>query len=182
MRVVSGSARGIPLKSVPGDGTRPILDRVKTALFDMLRPRLSGWRVLDLFAGSGSVGIEALSQGAAHCVFLDLNPRAVSTTRENLEKTKLTSQAEVRNADAFGYLKRTSKSFDLIYVAPPQYEALWIEALHIIAERPDLLSDGGEVIAQIDPVEYERLSLSSLEEYEQRKYGSTLLVFYRKVD
>ena len=82
MRVVGGSARGATLLLVPGDGTRPILDRVKTALFDILRPRISGAVMLDLFGGSGSVGIEALSQGAAHCTFIERGHKAVATIND----------------------------------------------------------------------------------------------------
>lgn len=178
MRVIGGLAKGRKLLSVPGDSTRPILDRVKTALFDILRPKIQGWRVLDLFAGSGGVGIEALSQGAGHCTFLDLNSAAVATIRSNLENVELAARAEVRQTDAFSYLKKTAKSFDLIYIAPPQYKSLWIEALHIIAERPELLNRGGMIIAQIDPREYELLSLSQFQELRQNKYGNTLLVFY----
>ena len=178
MRVVSGKARGTKLKSVPGDTTRPILDRVKTALFDILRPTLDGISVLDLFAGTGSVGIEALSQGAAHCTFLDLSDKAIKVIRENLESAHLSSQAEVRHTDSFTYLRNTSKNFDLIYIAPPQYKALWLQALHFIAERPGLLKPGGRVIVQIDPKEYEPAQMTALQETDQRKYGSTLLVFY----
>jgi 16S rRNA (guanine966-N2)-methyltransferase len=179
MRVVSGSARGRRLKAVPGDTTRPILDRVKTALFDILRPTLEGATVLDLFGGSGSVGIEALSQGASHCTFLDLSAAAVKTIRENLEATGFSEKSEVRNTDAFSYLRNTKKSFDLIYVAPPQYKNLWVQALQTIAEKPSLINSGGRIVAQIDPSEYEPLSLSAFVEYDQRKYGSTVLVFYR---
>jgi 16S rRNA (guanine(966)-N(2))-methyltransferase RsmD len=185
MRVVSGKAKGKTLQSVPGDSTRPILDRVKTALFDILRPQIEGSSVLDLFAGSGGVGIEALSQGAAHCTFLDINAKAAATVRANLELTGFAFQkpgdpAEVRQTDAFSYLRNTKKSFDLIYVAPPQYKAQWIQALQTIAERPTLLTEHGEIIAQIDPREYEPLALEAFEEREQRKYGNTLLVFYSK--
>jgi 16S rRNA (guanine966-N2)-methyltransferase len=162
MRVIGGSAKGRLLKAVPGDGTRPILDRVKVPLFDILRPSLPGMRLLDLFAGTGSVGIEALSQGAESCVFLDTNAKAVQTIKHNLD------------------LRNSTKSFDLIYVAPPQYKGIWIEAMKHIAERPNLISENGIVIVQIDPKEYEELSLSLLRETEQRKYGSTVLVFYRK--
>ncbi len=180
MRVVSGSARGKPLKAVPGDGTRPILDRVKTALFDILRPEIEGITVLDLFGGAGSVGIEALSQGASHCTFLDLSTAAVKTIKENLETTGLNAKAEVRHTDAFGYLRNTRKQFDLIYVAPPQFKSLWVQAMQTIGERPELVSENGLVIAQIDPTEYESVALASFGEEQQRKYGSTLLVFYRK--
>ncbi len=137
MRVVAGSARGSKLLLVPGDGTRPILDRVKTALFDILRPRISGLSMLDLFAGSGSVGIEALSQGAAHCTFIDRGHKAVATIKRNLGITGLQDRAQVLHADALQYLKGTTKTFDLIYVAPPQYKNLWVEALGLVAGRLD---------------------------------------------
>jgi 16S rRNA (guanine(966)-N(2))-methyltransferase RsmD len=164
---------------VPGDSTRPILDRVKQPLFDILRPRLEGISLLDLFGGTGAVGIEALSQGAGHCVFLDTNARAVETIKDNLTTTNLIDNAEVRHTDAFVYLKNTSRSFDLIYVAPPQYKGIWIEALRTLAERPHLLTARGEVIVQIDPKEYEQTGVTTLEEYRRQKYGSTELLFYK---
>ena len=182
MRVVGGSAKGISLKAVPGDGTRPILDRVKVALFDILRPTLAETNWLDLFAGTGQVGIEALSQGASSCIFLDLSAKAVKIINENLEATKLSKQAEVRNADAFGFLRKAQRTFDFIFVAPPQYKGIWIEAVRTIAERLEILNQDGNVIVQIDPVEYEKLDLENLVEFNQRKYGSSLLVFYKKAE
>lgn len=179
MRVVSGTAKGRTLKAVPGDTTRPILDRVKTALFDTIRPYIQGATVLDLFAGSGSVGIEALSQGASHCTFLDLAAPAIKTINSNLEATKLSAQATVKHFDAFKFLRNTSQTFDLIYVAPPQYKNLWAEAMRTIAERPHLVKPSGQVIVQIDPKEYEELELTQFALTDQRKYGSTLLLFYR---
>lgn len=137
--------------------------------------------MLDLFGGSGAVGIEALSQGAGHCVFLDTNARAVATIRANLQATGLADKAEVRHTDAFIYLKNTNKTFDSIYVAPPQYKGVWIEAMRVIAERPHIVRDNGHVIAQIDPKEYEALELTTFQESQQRKYGNTLLVFYSRV-
>jgi 16S rRNA (guanine(966)-N(2))-methyltransferase RsmD len=181
MRVIGGTAKGRALKAVPGDSTRPILDRVKVPLFDILRPRLDGISVLDLFGGTGSVGIEALSQGADNCVFLDTNARAVATIKHNLAATDLTEKAEVRHTDAFIYLKNTTKSFDLVYIAPPQYKGIWIEAMRLIAERPHLIKPEGQVIVQIDPKEYEALDLERLQETQSRKYGSTILVFYSVV-
>ena len=178
MRVIGGTAKGRALKSVPGEGTRPILDRVKVPLFDILRPRLPGLRMLDLFGGTGAVGIEALSQGAEHCVFLDTNPRAVATIKENLEHCQLTERAEVRHTDAFIYLKNSTRSFDLIFIAPPQYKGLWSEALRTIAERPELISPDGIVVVQIDPKELEPINMTHLCELEQRRYGNTILMFY----
>ena len=181
MKVVAGSAKGKSLKSVPGDTTRPILDRVKTALFDTLRPRIEGVKILDLFAGTGAVGIEALSQGASEVVFVDLGKKAIDTIKENLETTGLKSKAAVRHQDAFTYLRNTQQIFDLVYIAPPQYKAIWVKALHTIAERPELVSEGGQLIVQIDPREYEEVQMSDFAEVRQKKYGNTLIVFFEKV-
>jgi 16S rRNA (guanine(966)-N(2))-methyltransferase RsmD len=188
MRVVGGSASGRKLLVVPGHGTRPILDRVKTSLFDILRPRIAGIAVLDLFAGSGGVGIEALSQGAERCTFIELSAKAVATIKKNLASTGLAGRAEVLHTDAFAYLRATNKQFDLIYVAPPQYRNLWLEAVHQIAARPELLhqstvepaadESAGQVIVQIHPKEYRRLDLENIQETRQKVYGNTMLVFY----
>lgn len=178
MRVIGGTARGKKLLPVPGDSTRPILDRVKVPLFDILRPRLAGIRVLDLFAGTGQVGIEALSQGADECVFVDINNKAIDTIKKNLTETGLAERAEVRHTDAFSYLRACKSKFDLIFIAPPQYQALWLQALHAIAERPDILAADGLIVVQIDPKEYESLLASSFKESDSRKYGNSLLVFY----
>ena len=182
MRVISGTAKGRTLKAVPGDSTRPILDRAKVPLFDILRARLPDINILDLFGGTGQIGIEALSQGAAHCVFIDTNARAVATIKDNLATTQLTDKAEVRHTDAFVYLKNCSRTFDLIFVAPPQYKGIWIEAMRLIAERPHLLTDDGLIVVQIDPKEYEPLELAMFKEDSQRKYGNTLFVFYTKTE
>lgn len=179
MRVVAGKAKGTKLESVPGDTTRPILDRVKTALFDIIRPQLHNISVLDLFAGSGSVGIEALSQGASHCTFIDLSDKAIETIKDNLKRTHLEEKATIRRSDAFAFLKKANKNYDLIYIAPPQYKSLWVEAMYAIAERPELLNKGGNIICQIDPCEYETLNLVDFTEDSQRKYGNTLLVFFK---
>jgi 16S rRNA (guanine966-N2)-methyltransferase len=188
LRVVGGSARGRQLLVVPGKGTRPILDRVKTALFDILRPRINDMRLLDLFAGSGSVGIEALSQGAAHCTFIDMGREAIATVKKNLESTGFAASASVLQMSALDFLKTAPGPFDLIYIAPPQYKNLWIETMRLLATRPELLhspspdgvdDDGpGLAIVQIDPREYERLDLGDLHEVRQKRYGNTLLVFY----
>jgi 16S rRNA (guanine(966)-N(2))-methyltransferase RsmD len=191
MRVVGGSARGKNLLLVPGRGTRPITDRVKTALFDILRPRLEGAVMLDLFAGTGSVGIEALSQGASHCTFIDTGAQAIATIKKNLAQTGLSDGAHVQCADAFKFLSKTDATFDLIYVAPPQYKKLWIEALRKIAERHEILrkppgdadeiQNAGLVIVQIDPREYQELDLGPIREIRQKRYGNTLLVFFERI-
>jgi 16S rRNA (guanine966-N2)-methyltransferase len=190
MRVVGGSRSGRKLLVVPGHGTRPIMDRVKTSLFDILRPRIAGMDVLDLFAGSGSVGIEALSQGAASCTFIDRTYEAVATIKKNLASTGLADRAIVLHSDAFEYLRKANQAFDLIYVAPPQYKNLWSEAMNFLDGRPELLRPlaaepaadqaAGQVIIQIDPKEYRNLDLASIHETRQKRYGNTLLVFYER--
>lgn len=183
LRVISGVARGRRLKAVPGDTTRPITDRVKEALFNIIGPDLTldqGAIFLDLFAGTGSVGIEALSRGASFARFVDKGRMAVTTIRENLEHTGLEKKAEVIRMDSFAMLEGPAgRKFDYIYVAPPQYKELWKKALQLLDQRLDWLSEDAWVIAQIHPVEYEQLDLHNLKEFEQRKYGSTLLVFYQ---
>ena len=178
MRVIGGRAKGRKLAAVPGDATRPILDRVKTALFDMLRPGLPGCRVLDLFAGTGGVGIEALSQGAGRCVFCDLSRDAVRTIEANLETAGLADQAEVIKTDALEFIERCPGRFDLIYVAPPQYQGLWLKALELIDARPELLAPDGVVIVQIFPKEWRDVALAHLVQTDRRQYGSTALHFF----
>lgn len=177
MQVIGGSAGGIKLFSVPGDSTRPITARVKKSLFDILSGIVPESRFLDLFAGTGGVGIEALSRGASHCVFVEKNSRALAVIRRNLQVTHLKEYATVRKADVLTYVETEVDSFDIIYVAPPQYKDLWAETLQRL-DGKQLLGPGGIVIAQIYPKEYRELDLKQLELYDQRKYGSTLLCFY----
>jgi 16S rRNA (guanine966-N2)-methyltransferase len=187
MRVIAGVAKGHRLRSVPGDVARPITDRVKEALFSILGDFIVGARVLDLFAGTGAVGIEALSRGAAEAVFIDKSSVALRTVRANLQHTRLADRANVLRADAFKYLASPVESpFDLIYVAPPQYKNIWSDALRALDARPTWLriypeGNSGIVVAQIHPREYQDLPLENLVEYDQRKYGSTLLCFYELV-
>jgi len=132
MRVIAGSAKGTPLQAVPGGSTRPISDRVKEALFDILSGDIVDARVLDLFAGTGSVGIEALSRGAAGAVLVEKRAKAVQVIRANLRRTHLQAQARVVQADVFKFLARPPEPFDLIYVAPPQYKGLWSKTLQAL--------------------------------------------------
>lgn len=180
IRVIAGTARGRKLQSVPGDTTRPITDRVKESLFNILGTDVRGGAMLDLFAGTGSVGIEALSRGAAFVRFLDLEPRAIQTIRNNLKATRFEANAEVLRVDAFKFLERTpDRVFDYIYVAPPQYKDYWIRTLDGIDENPAWLAKDAWVIVQIDPREYVEKTLQYLIEFDQRRYGNTSLVFYK---
>jgi 16S rRNA (guanine966-N2)-methyltransferase len=164
---------------VPGEGTRPISDRVKVSLFDILGSDIEGSWVLDLFAGTGSVGIEALSRGAAGALLVDQDPRAISTLRANLQSTGLGEKAEVLRADAFELLgRRPQRTFDYVYLAPPQYHDLWSRALSALDAHTGWLNPDAWAIVQIHPKELRQVPLTKLRETDQRKYGSTLLVFY----
>ena len=179
LRVISGKARGQKLRSVPGNSTRPITDRVKESLFNILGADVISATLLDLFAGTGSVGIEALSRGAQFVRFIDIDRQAVVTTLSNLKHTRLSENAEVVRSDAFVYLGREpDQAFDYVYVAPPQYKELWKKAMFSLSTHTDWLAEDAWVIVQIHPVEYETLNLPNLREFDQRKYGSTLLLFY----
>ena len=179
MRVIAGSAKGHRLQSVPGDGTRPITDRAKEALFSILGDALWERRVLDLFGGTGAIGIEALSRGAAFALFIDRNRRAVQVIQANLAHCRLDDRAETVQGDSFAFLESyRGEPFDLIYIAPPQYKGLWHKALMMVDERPDLLAAYGAVIVQIHPREDTPVELAFLEEYDRRQYGSVMLLFY----
>ena len=179
IRVIAGSAIGRTLQQVPGDTTRPITDRVKESLFNILGTDLRGAAMVDLFAGTGSVGIEALSQGAAFARFLDLEPRAIQTIQANLKITRLEAKADVIRVDAFKWLERTpDRVFDYVFIAPPQYKELWVRALEGVDAHPAWLAEDAWVIVQIDPREYAPKALQNLIEFDQRRYGNTLLVFY----
>lgn len=182
MRVIAGSARGTRLLGPPsGTGARPITDRAKEALFSILGPSLAGARFLDLFSGTGAVGIEALSRGAAEAVFVERHPAMARTLRQNLEKTGLAGRARIARADVFDYLRREPEPFDVVYVAPPQYRRLWADALELLDRRPGWVTADGQVVVQVHPVELEEVALRSLREADRRDYGKVTLAFYDRL-
>lgn len=184
LRVIGGKARGRRLRSVPGDTTRPITDRVKESLFNIIGDDITGAHFLDLFAGTGSVGIEALSRGAKHVVFNDNQYQAVQTIRQNLkisgfDQPSPDTKIEIYRSDAFALLERKFEGqFDYVYIAPPQYKELWARALTALDANPGILSEDAWVIVQIHPVELKEISLKNLREIDHRRYGSTTLLFY----
>lgn len=184
LRIISGKAKGRKLRSVPGNLTRPITDKVREALFNIIGPDIEGSIFLDLFAGTGSVGIEALSRGAKHVLFIDKYNLPITTIKTNLRLTNLETGAIVIKEDVFKYLHRSpERSYDYVYIAPPQYKGMWKQTIHIIDEKSGWLSSDAWVIVQIHPVEYEALSedkLRNLIEFNTRSYGSTMLIFYHK--
>lgn len=186
LRIIGGKAGGRRIRSVPGETTRPITDKVKEALFNIIGPDIQGASLLDLFAGSGSVGIEALSRGAAYVCFVERSRQPLNIIHENLKTTGLEDGSIVVHADAFALFDRPPICrFDYIYIAPPQYKNLWKKALQVLDNHMQWLSEDAWVIVQIHPLEYASigpdLSILNLVEFDQRHYGSTRLVFYRQV-
>ncbi len=180
LRVIGGRARGKRLKAAPGSGTRPIMDRVKEALFNIIGSDIRGASFLDLFAGTGSVGIEALSRGAEYGLFVELSRASIKTIRSNLEHTQLSASATVMRRDAFSLLaKPPERHFDYIYVAPPQYKRMWLRTLEALDANTSWQRPNSRVIVQIDPVEYDSEGqFENLKAVDTRQYGRTMLVFY----
>ena len=179
MRVITGKARGVQLKTPDGMQTRPTIDRVKEALFSIINFDIPNAIVLDLFGGTGQLGIEALSRGAKHAVFVDSSDSACKLIRENLRRTKLEQNASVIKSDYLNYLGRTKEKFDIIFLDPPYVEVFLEKALNRITEI-DILQSGGIIVAErpLDkelPWEFDGYSRS-----KDYKYGKILLTIYRK--
>lgn len=179
MRVITGKARGVLLKTPEGMLTRPTSDRVKEALFSIVNFDLPGANVLDLFAGTGQLGIEALSRGAKRAVFVDAREDACKIVRENLRRTKLENEAKVVRSDYLDYLRRCKEKYDIILLDPPYAEVFLENALKCITEI-DILQSGGIIVTE-RPVEKElSLVFEGYTRSKDYKYGNTLLTLYRK--
>lgn len=182
MRVIAGSARRLQLKTLDGLDTRPTTDRIKETLFNMIADGLCGCMFLDLFAGSGSIGIEALSRGAKKAVFVEKNPKAMAYVKENLAHTKLSERAETMQTDVLGALTRLRGRcrFDYIYMDPPYGKELERKALAYLTECALLEEDGGIIIeAALDtPFDYaEELGYSII---KVKTYKTNKHVFLEK--
>ena len=179
MRVITGKARGIQLKTPQGMLTRPTADRVKEALFSIIRFDVANAKVLDLFGGTGQLGIEALSQGAGSAVFVDAREEACSLIRENLKKTHLENQASVVRADYMEYLRRCREQFDIIFLDPPYAEVFLENALGRITEI-DILQPGGIIAAERPLGKELPWDFPGYSRSKDYKYGKILLTLYRK--
>jgi 16S rRNA (guanine966-N2)-methyltransferase len=181
VRVISGQAKGHPLKAVPGSNTRPTTDKVKESLFSMIGPYFDGERVLDLFAGTGGLGIEALSRGAESAVFVDANAQSIEVVRRNLESTRLAERAEVYRNDArraIKALERKGMPFDLIFLDPPYAMKDCDELLQEMASR-GLVAGGAVAVVEHHPDVGYADSFGGFERTRYAKYGEIALSIYR---
>lgn len=176
MRVITGTCRGLRLKTLDGLTTRPTADRVKEGMFSAIQFEIEGRKALDLFAGSGQLGIEALSRGAAHAVFIDASAEAVRVVKENLQHTRLTQISTLLQCDSLVYLDRCREKFDLVFLDPPYESGLLNASLKKISEI-DILSESGIIICEyamtLPPTIPERLRVER--EYRYGRIGVALL-------
>ncbi|MCS6893442.1 MAG: 16S rRNA (guanine(966)-N(2))-methyltransferase RsmD [Deltaproteobacteria bacterium] len=181
VRIIAGERKGIRLKSVSSRILRPIPDKVKKAVFDILGDVSVFGTVLDLFAGTGSFGFEALSRGVKLGYFVELNRRVFQILHENAIKLGFTERVKLFNIDAFRLLRNSTKTFDLIYVAPPQYRGLAFQAASEIFARPSLVTDGGIVIVQLDKREELNITPTYFKVVTSRVWGDTQAIFYKRI-
>ena len=180
MRVIAGKARGVQLKSPDGMSTRPTIDRVKEALFSIIQFDIPGTTVLDLFGGTGQLGIEAISRGAKRAVFVDSQDKACRTILENLKRARMSEQGRVVRRDYLDYLNSCQEKFDIIFLDPPYAEVYLETALKRITEI-DILRSGGIIVAE-HPLGKDLLfEFDGFTRSKDYKYGKVVLTFYRKM-
>ena len=177
MRVITGTARGMRLKTLEGLDVRPTTDKVKESVFNIVQFDIPGRRVLDLFAGSGQMGIEALSRGAAECTFVDRSPKAIKVVKENLTHTKLLDQAIVRQEDAQSFLQMTRGTFDVAFLDPPYGKGIPEAVLPNLVPH---MSDHGVIIVETARGEDLPVSVEDFETTRVYHYGKIQLTLYRK--
>lgn len=178
MRVITGKARGIRLETLEGLDIRPTADKVKGAVFSMIQFEIEERNFLDLFAGSGQMGIEALSRGAAQATFVDKNKSALLVARKNLEKTKLLSFSRLIHRSAEDFLASTGEKFDIVFVDPPYHQGLIPPLLEMLSSR---LSPNGIVLCETDDGEPLPEKAAELHLEKQSRYGRTIITVYKKV-
>lgn len=179
MRVITGSARGTVLKTPEGMQTRPTADRVKEALFSIINFDIPGAKVLDLFGGTGQLGIEALSRGAVSAVFVDESDSACKLIKENLRRTKLESKGRVVRSDYMAYLNTCKEMFDIILLDPPYAEVFLENSLKIISEI-DILQSGGIIVAERSLGKEITWNLPGFSRSKDYKYGKSMLTLFIK--
>ncbi|WP_062048526.1 16S rRNA (guanine(966)-N(2))-methyltransferase RsmD [Bacillus sp. JCM 19034] len=181
MRIISGRKKGLSLRAVPGSSTRPTTDKVKEAIFNIVGPFFSGGVTLDLYAGTGGLGIEALSRGMDEAVFVDQNKKAIEIIKENLHRCSLNEQAEVYRNDAHRALKaliKRNRSFDLIFLDPPYAKQKLESELSIIADF-HLLNENGMIVCECGANTLIEGTVSTLECVKKEVYGDTKILIFQ---
>lgn len=176
MRVITGLARGRRLKAPEGRDVRPTTDKVKEAVFSVIQFDVEGSAVLDLFSGSGQMGIEALSRGAASCVFVDSSRRSIEITKENISSAGFKNEANVINADSIGYLKMCGKTFDIAILDPPYGEGLIKQAMPLLCGH---MSDRGVIVCEHEPKLALDEEYGKMRKYRSYKYGKIEVTVYK---
>lgn len=179
MRVITGTARGRRLFTLEGEDVRPTAERVKEAVFSIIQFQLEGRRFLDLFAGSGQMGIEALSRGAAQAVFVDTRREAVEIIRKNLLTADLEKNAQVLQAEALAYLAREQGRFDIAFLDPPYRTGLLEQALELTAGR---MNAGGLILCEHPEDETLPERVGDFERGKQYRYGKINITVYGHKD
>ena len=181
MRVIAGTAKGTKLSSIDDLSTRPTLDRVKEPLFSIIQNNIEQANVLDLFAGSGALGIEALSRGSKHCTFCDKSYKSIQMLKENIKKTRMEEKSTILNVDYKKCLSNQKEKYDIIFIDPPYKFDIAVDSIKRIIDLK-LLAKDGIIIIETDEEERELKELEEvdLEVYDLRKYGRVKLLFIRE--
>ena len=175
MRVISGQFKGRKLKTLEGINTRPTADRVKESLFNILATKVYDAKVLDLFAGSGSLGLEALSRGAISCVFVDYSKEAINIVKENVKLCRQENNSKFINKDYTEAINSLNDEFDIIFVDPPYSKGI---ELLVLEKARNILSKNGIIIVETDQTDIPPDEINGLVKYDSRKYGRTIISFY----
>lgn len=179
MRVITGTARGMRLRALEGQDVRPTTDKVKESIFNIVQFEVENAYVLDLFAGSGQLGIEALSRGARGAVFVDNSKASSSIVKENLEYTKLSKSAIVKTEDSLSFLRMTKDKFDLCFLDPPYNKEIITQALPLLVPH---MSPSGTIVCETSSVEELPEAVDSFIKYREYKYGKIKLTVYKSED
>ena len=181
MRVISGKVRGLKLDTPKNLDVRPTTDRVKESLFNIINPYIRESNILDLFAGTGSLGIECLSRGAKNCVFVDKSKESIGIVKSNIKKARVENESTILNIDFKDAVKRLSvqkQKFDVIFMDPPYYENMFIDCLKSIDEL-NLLKEDGLVVVEHDTNDLFDDNIGRLYKSREKKYGNTTITFYK---
>lgn len=183
LRVISGKVRGLKLDTPKNDDVRPTTDRVKESLFNIINSYIMDSRVLDLFAGTGSLGIECLSRGASKCVFVDVSKESIKIVNSNIKKARVENESVVINADFKEAIKRLEgkEKFDVIFMDPPYYKDMFVKALESV-DNANLLDEDGIIMIEHDTKDSFPETIGRLIQSKSKKYGNTTLTFYKMED